>query len=62
MAQSKRFTCINKLNKCLITAFSDKLLEGGKKALVNDSNYGNMYKVEIDMLQKIIRKHAMELY
>ena len=39
----------------------DRFLEGGKKALVNGSTDDNVYKAEIEKLQKIIGKQAIQI-
>jgi transposase-like protein len=39
----------------------DKFLEGGKNALGNGSLDDNAYKAEIEKLQRIIGKHAIQI-
>ena len=39
----------------------DRFLEGGKKALVNGATDDNVYKAEIEKLQKIIGKQAIQI-
>ena len=39
----------------------DRFLEGGKKSLVNGTSDDNVYKAEIEKLQKIIGKQAIQI-
>lgn len=39
----------------------DKFLEAGKKGLVNGAGDDNVYKTEIERLQKIIGKQAIQI-
>ena len=48
------------ISQALYYRWRDKFLEGGKKFLINGSRDGNIYKVEIEKLQKIIGKQALE--
>ncbi|HPU30813.1 MAG TPA: transposase [Syntrophorhabdaceae bacterium] len=51
----------HKISQALYYRWRDKFLEGGKKALVNGAGDDNHYKAEIDRLQKIIGKQAIQI-
>ena len=51
----------HKISQTLYYRWRDKFLEGGKKGLVNGAGDGNAYKAEIEKLQKIIGKQAIQI-
>ena len=51
----------HKISQTLYYRWRDKFLEGGKRALVNGASDGNGYKAEIEKLQKIIGKQAIQI-
>ena len=50
----------HKISQTLYYRWRDKFLEAGKKGLVNGVSDDNVYKVEIEKLQKIIGKQAIQ--
>jgi len=51
----------HKIRQALYYRWGDKFPEGGKKALVNGSFEDKAYKAEIEKLQKIIGKQAIQI-
>jgi len=51
----------HKISQTLYYRWRDKFLEAGKRGLVNGASDGNAYKVEIEKLQKIIGKQAIQI-
>jgi transposase-like protein len=51
----------HKISQTLYYRWRDKFLEGGKRALVNGASDDNGYKAEIEKLQKIIGKQAIQI-
>jgi transposase-like protein len=51
----------HKISQTLYYRWRDKFLEGGKNALGNGSLDNNAYKTEIERLQKIIGKQAIQI-
>ncbi len=51
----------HKISQTLYYRWRDKFLEAGKKGLVNGSSDENAYKAEIERLQKIIGKQAIQI-
>ena len=51
----------HKISQALYYRWRDKFLDGGKKALVNGQADDNFYKAEIEKLQKIIGKQAIQI-
>ena len=51
----------HQISQTLYYRWRDKFLEGGKKALVNGSSDDNVYKAEIEKLQRIIGKQAIQI-
>ena len=51
----------HQISESLYYRWRDKFLEGGKKALVNGASDDNVYKAEIEKLQKIIGKQAIQI-
>jgi transposase-like protein len=51
----------HKISQTLYYRWRDKFLEGGRKGLVNGAGDGNAYKAEIEKLQKIIGKQAIQI-
>jgi transposase-like protein len=51
----------HRISQTLYYRWRDKFLEGGKKGLVNGAGDDNVYKAEIEKLQKIIGKQAIQI-
>ncbi len=51
----------HQISQTLYYRWRDKFLEAGKKGLVNGASDGNAYKAEIEKLQKIIGKQAIQI-
>jgi len=51
----------HKISQALYYRWRDKFLEGGKKALTNGGTDDSVYKAEIDKLQRIIGKQAIQI-
>jgi transposase-like protein len=51
----------HKISQTLYYRWRDKFLEGGKKGLVNGASDDNAYRAEIEKLQKIIGKQAIQI-
>jgi len=51
----------HRISQTLYYRWRDKFLEGGKKGLVNGAGDDNAYKAEIEKLQKIIGKQAVQI-
>lgn len=51
----------HKISQTLYYRWRDKFLEGGKRGLVNGAGDDNVYKAEIEKLQKIIGKQAIQI-
>ncbi len=51
----------HKISQTLYYRWRDKFLEGGKRALVNGASDDNGYRAEIEKLQKIIGKQAIQI-
>ena len=51
----------HKISQTLYYRWRDKFLEGGKKALGNGGGDESVYKAEIEKLQKIIGKQAIQI-
>jgi len=51
----------HQISQTLYYRWRDKFLEGGKKALVNGAGDDNVYKAEIEKLQKIIGKQTIQI-
>lgn len=51
----------HQISQTLYYKWRDRFLEGGKKALANGSCDSNAYKAEIEKLQKIIGKQAVQI-
>lgn len=51
----------HKISQTLYYRWRDKFLEGGKKGLINNVADDNGYKAEIERLQKIICKQAIQI-
>ena len=51
----------HKISQTLYYRWRDKFLEAGKKGLVNGVGDGNAYQAEIEKLQKIIDKQAIQI-
>ncbi len=51
----------HKISQTLYYRWRDKFLEGGKKGLINGTGDDNIYKAEIERLQKIIGKQAIQI-
>ena len=51
----------HKISQTLYYRWRDKFLEGGRKGLVNGGVDDNIYKTEIERLQKIIGKQAIQI-
>lgn len=51
----------HKISQTLYYRWRDKFLESGKKRLINGSSDDNHYRAEIEKLQKIIGKQAIQI-
>jgi transposase-like protein len=51
----------HKISQTLYYRWRDKFLEAGKRGLVNGASDGDTYKAEIEKLQKIIGKQAIQI-
>lgn len=51
----------HQISQALYYRWRDKFLEAGKKGLVNGGGDENIYKAEIERLQKIIGKQAIQI-
>ena len=51
----------HKISQTLYYRWRDKFLESGKKGLINRTPDDNHYKAEIERLQKIIGKQAIQI-
>jgi len=51
----------HQISQALFYRWRDKFLEGGKRALSNGVSGENAYKAEIEKLQKIIGKQAIQI-
>lgn len=51
----------HKISQTLYYRWRDKFLEAGKRGLVNGGSDENGYKAEIEKLQKIIGKQAIQI-
>jgi len=51
----------HQISESLYYRWRDKFLEAGKKGLVNGASDDNVYKAEIEKLQKIIGKQAIQI-
>lgn len=51
----------HKISQTLYYRWRDKFLEAGKRGLVNGASDDNAYKAEIEKLQKIIGKQAIQI-
>ncbi len=51
----------HKISQTLYYRCRDKFLEAGKKGLINGQGDDNVYKAEIERLQKIIGKQAIQI-
>lgn len=51
----------HKISQTLYYRWRDKFLEAGKKGLINGGGDDNIYKAEIERLQKIIGKQAVQI-
>ena len=51
----------HQISQTLYYRWRDKFLEGGKRALVNGALDENAHKAEIERLQKIIGKQAIQI-
>jgi len=51
----------HKISQTLYYRWRDKFLEGGKRGLVNGGSDENAYKAEVEKLQKIIGKQAIQI-
>lgn len=51
----------HQISQTLYYRWRDKFLEGGKRALVNGASDDNVYKAEIERLQRIIGKQAIQI-
>lgn len=51
----------HRISQTLYYRWRDKFLEAGRKGLINGAPDGNSYKAEIEKLQKIIGKQAIQI-
>lgn len=51
----------HQISQTLYYRWRDRFLEGGKKGLVNGTGDDNAYRAEIERLQKIIGKQAVQI-
>ena len=51
----------HQISQTLYYRWRDKFLEAGKKGLINGASDDNVYKAEIERLQKIIGKQAIQI-
>lgn len=51
----------HQISQTLYYRWRDRFFEGGRKALVNGGGDDNAYKAEIERLQKIIGKQAIQI-
>lgn len=51
----------HKISQTLYYRWRDKFLEAGRKGLINGSSDDNAYKSEIEKLQRIIGKQAVQI-
>jgi len=51
----------HQISQTLYYRWRDKFLEAGKKGLINGTSDDNVYKAEIEKLQKIIGKQAIQI-
>lgn len=51
----------HQISQTLYYRWRDRFLEGGQKALVNGASDENAYQAEIEKLQKIIGKQAVQI-
>ena len=51
----------HQISQTLYYRWRDKFLEGGKKGLINGASDDNVYKAEIERLQRIIGKQAIQI-
>ena len=51
----------HQISQTLYYRWRDKFLEAGKKGLINGAGDDNVYRVEIEKLQKIIGKQAIQI-
>ena len=51
----------HRISQTLYYRWRDKFLEAGKKGLVNGASDDHAYKAEIEKLQKIIGKQAIQI-
>ena len=51
----------HKISQTLYYRWRDKFLEGGKRALVDGASDDNAYEAEMEKLQKIIGKQAIQI-
>jgi len=51
----------HQISQTLYYRWRDKFLEAGKKGLINGGSDDNVYKAEIERLQKIIGKQAIQI-
>ena len=51
----------HQISQSLFYRWRDKFLEAGKKGLVNGVSGDNVYKAEIEKLQRIIGKQAIQI-
>jgi transposase-like protein len=51
----------HKISQALYYRWRDKFLEGGKRAIVNGGIEDRVYKAEIEKLQRLIGKQAIQI-